>query len=169
MEYMDYLANMPQQIMDATAFVPENIKNFIALALCMTFGYLLYVWAVRLLIVEKVDPYPIWLHSWMITIDIIGTITFWKLAFTYDFFWLFLLFGIGLPIWVFMEAYCIYKGVKNARQEHFGLFEQKAYQREAGLGLRPWNGRGVFWHQRMDVFDARRRLQRWYLHGLPLY
>ncbi|AGK55218.1 hypothetical protein B1NLA3E_17370 [Bacillus sp. 1NLA3E] len=122
---MDYLANMPQQIIDAMTLVPENTGNIIAWILCMTFGYLMYVWPIRIMLREKVDVFPIWLHCWMITIDIIGSLTFWKLAFAYDFFWLFVVMGIGLPIWVCMEAICISFGVKHNRQEEFGLLSKE--------------------------------------------
>lgn len=123
--YMDYLANVPEQVMEVMAFQPGSIipihpEAFVAMLLCMTFGFLLYIQALRIMFREKVDPYPLWLHCWMISIDSTGTIMSWQCAFEHDFFWLFVLFGLFLPVWVCMEAICIYNGVKKHRQEEFG-------------------------------------------------
>lgn len=123
--YMDFLADIPEQVMETMAFrpgtlIPVDIPAFIAMLLCMTFGYLLYVQALRIQLREKVDPYPLWLHCWMISIDFTGTIMSWQCAIEYDFFWVFVLFGIGLPIWVVMEGICIFTSVKTHRQEEFG-------------------------------------------------
>lgn len=123
--YMDYLEDMPEQVIATMSFqpgtfVPVNVGALIAMVLCMTFGYLLYVQALRISLREKVDPYPLWLHCWMISIDFTGTIMSWQCALEYDFFWVFVLFGIGLPIWVIMEGLCIIKSVKSHRQEEFG-------------------------------------------------
>lgn len=124
MEYMQYLANFPQQIVDAMSFRPENIPHFIALILCGTFGYLLYVQGVRVLRREKTDPYPLYMHCWMFTFDVLGTITSWILMFKFDFFWMFTVFAICVPIWVVMEAYCIYFAVKHERRLHFEGLEK---------------------------------------------
>ena len=123
--YMDFLKDVPGQVMEVMAFqpgtlIPVHPEALIAMLLWMTFGYLLYVQALRIMVREKVDPYPIWLHCWMISIDFTGSIMSWQCAIEHDFFWVFVLFGIGLPIWVCMEAVCIYKSVKNHRQEEFG-------------------------------------------------
>lgn len=125
MDYMSYLEGIPEQVMAKMAFqpgtlIPVDIPAFIAMLLCMTFGYLLYVQALRIMVREKVDPYPLWLHCWMISIDFTGTIMSWQCALEHNFFWVFVLFGIGLPIWVVMEAICIVKAVNNQRQEEFG-------------------------------------------------
>ena len=112
--YMDFLKDVPGQVMEVMAFqpgtlIPVHPEALIAMLLCMTFGYLLYVQALRIMVREKVDPYPIWLHCWMISIDFTGSIMSWQCAIEHGFFWVFVLFGIGLPIWVCMEAICIYK------------------------------------------------------------
>ena len=121
MEYMQYLADYPLQIMDAMAFRVENIPNFIALMFCGTFGYLLYVQGIRVLLREKTDPYPLYMHCWMITFDILGAITSWALAIEHDWFWMFTLFALCVPIWVVMEAYCIWYGIKHESERalHF--------------------------------------------------
>lgn len=78
---------------------------------------------------ENIDPYPVYLHCWMITIDCIGTITFWMLlsqhlnvADIVGGAWVFVLFSCGLPVWVFMEAKSIIHDIKDetSRQIYFG-------------------------------------------------
>lgn len=118
MPHMEYVANMPQQIIDAMQFNVECIPNIIAWLLCMTFGYLMYTEAMNIIKKEGTDPYPLLLHCWMITIDTIGTITSWYLAITYNFFWIFVIFGIGLPIWVLMEARCIHAVITNQKERN---------------------------------------------------
>lgn len=123
--HMDWLMGLPEQMMEVMAFqpdslIPVNIHVHVAFWLAMVFGYLLYVQAIRVVLREKVDPYPLWLHCWMITIDITGTIMSWQVAMAHDFFWVFVLLGVGLPVWVVMEAICIVKGVNDHRQEEFG-------------------------------------------------
>lgn len=120
MEYMQFLADFPLQLMDAMDLRIENCPHFLAFALCGTFGYLLYVQSIRILRREKTDPYPLYMHCWMITIDCIGTVTAWYLMLKYDFYWFFTLFALCVPIWVAMEAYSIYFGVKYERGRHFG-------------------------------------------------
>ena len=78
---------------------------------------------------ENIDPYPVYLHCWMITIDCIGTIPFWMLlsqhlnvADIVGGAWVFVLFSCGLPVWVFMEAKSIIHDIKDetSRQIYFG-------------------------------------------------
>lgn len=120
-DYMSYMTTIPEQMMQAMAFAPENIPAFIAMALCSTGGFLVYIWALKMIVKEKTDPYPLWLHCWMITWDAITSVTCWIMAFNYDFFWLFVMFGVFEPIWVIMEAICIYQAVKqrSSREEEF--------------------------------------------------
>ena len=114
------LYGVPEYITQVLAFKAENIPAFIALMACSTGGFLLYIWAMRLTIKEKCDPYPLWVHCWMISWDCIGTAMSIYLAFHYDFFWVFVMFSFCEPIWVLMEAFCIYNDIKLQRQEEFG-------------------------------------------------
>lgn len=120
MSYMQYMNDVPSQIMQAMALDPANIPNFIAVMLCSTGGFLVYIWAIRLIVREKTDPYPLWLHCWMITWDIITTFTCIYLAVQTGGFWFFAMFSVFEPIWVVMEAICIHQSIKNQRQEEFG-------------------------------------------------
>ncbi|MEZ7897743.1 MAG: hypothetical protein QMB98_02885, partial [Flaviflexus sp.] len=70
----------------------------------------------------KKSPYPIWMHCWYWSVDVVGTIVFWRLAFEYDFFWVFTAFGIALPIWVGLETWSLINGVRDEREEQFQRF-----------------------------------------------
>lgn len=128
-DYLDYLKDFPEQIMTNMSLVPEHAMNIVAMMLCCTFGYLLYTVAGRMRKREDIDPYPVYLHCWMITMDSIGTITFWRLLAMYHTpeqllggAWVFLFFSIGLPIWIGMEARSIHHDIKSqeSRQLNFG-------------------------------------------------
>lgn len=120
---LDRLQGFPEQIMSAMALAPENALNIFAMFLCATFGYLLYTVAGGMRKKVGVDPYPVMLHCWMITIDSIGSVTFWLLLSqhcTVDELlggaWVFLFFSIGLPIWVVMEARSILHCINSERE-----------------------------------------------------
>lgn len=128
------MQHMPEQIIQHMTFTQQNTGTIISWIISMIFGYLLYTEAVKLIIREKTDPYPIFLHCWMITIDCIGTVTFWTLAFKYHFFWLFVLMGVELPIWVCMEATCIAYAIKHNRNEDFaGLTKGDVPEKQATI------------------------------------
>lgn len=132
MNYMNYLIDMPKQLINTMSFRMENFGTIFDFVLCMTLGYLLYTRSLKMILREGTDPYPVQLHTWMITIDSIGSVTFWLLAFKYDFFWMFVVMGIGLPIWVIMEAYSIYRAVKYNRAEEFqGLSKETVTEKVA--------------------------------------
>ncbi len=128
-DYLDHLKDFPGQIMSAMSLSPDHALNIVAMFLCCTFGYLLYTVAGRIRKREDIDPYPVMLHCWMITIDTIGTITFWLLLSQHmsvedllNGAWVFLFFSIGLPIWIVMEAQSIHHDIKDAtsRKLNFG-------------------------------------------------
>lgn len=53
--YLDYLQNFPMQIMENMSLEKGHIMNIIAMALCCTFGYLLYTVAGRVRKREDID------------------------------------------------------------------------------------------------------------------
>ena len=57
--YMHYLQHMPEQLIQHMTFSQQNIGTIISWVLCMSFGYLLYTQALKQIIREKVDPYPL--------------------------------------------------------------------------------------------------------------
>lgn len=125
--YQDYLVNVPQQLIDGMTFSVENIPNFIPFILCMTFGYLLYTESGKVWKKEHIEVYPLYLHCWMITFDVIGTINAWYCVAVYGPFWLFILWGVCFPIWIVMEAQSIIRSCKTPeiRQQNFGRLSKE--------------------------------------------
>ena len=120
--YMQWLDDMPGQLANGMWFDLANIHIFIAWIIGYIVGYMLYTQAFKVGKEQGVVPYPMWLHCYMMSIDLIGTITFWYLAFTHDFYWFFCLQGIALPIWLWMEIKSIRAGLDNPdeRNNEFG-------------------------------------------------
>lgn len=121
-EGFEFLQNMPQQIVDNMTFTAANIPCIIAYVLVMTGGFLVWFPGFSCCLREKRSPYPIWMHCWYISGDFLGTIFFWYLAVQYDFFYVFVIFGIGLPLWMCLEAFNIYQAIKNEKEEQFQLY-----------------------------------------------
>lgn len=149
--YMQFLNDMPQQLMDKMWFEKANIPVFFAWIVAYITGYLLYTHAGRVTKKQGVQPYPLWIHCYMISIDTIGTITYWILAFTHGFYWYFVVQGIALPLWMFMEAKSIIAGIKDKEEREFefgryrkgGVSESQAKMYcagifVAGLALNMW-------------------------------
>lgn len=132
--YMRYLNNMPQQLVDHMSLNSQNIGTIASWVIAMIFGYLLYTRAIKIIKTDQIDPYPLWLHCWMISIDAIGTVDFWMMAVKYHYFWLFVVMGVGLPIWICLEAYCIHFAVTHHRQSEFaGLTKGEISLKQAWL------------------------------------
>lgn len=143
---IDYLANLPEQVMSAMSFSPDHIMNYVALLLCMTFGYLLYTVAGEIRKRENIDPYPVYLHCWMITFDTLSAISSWCLLYQYHTpeqlaggAWVFLLFSLGLPVWVFMEAKSILHTIKDEKQRSLN------FRHLVPAGQKPTEKQARFW------------------------
>lgn len=117
--YMQYLNDIPQQLMDKMWPSVENIPVFFAWIVAYITGFLLYTYAGKVTKEQGVQPYPLWIHCYMFSIDLIGTVTYWYLAFTHGFYWYFIVQGIALPLWMFMEAKSIIAGIKNKDEREF--------------------------------------------------
>lgn len=142
MEYMQYLSDIPSQLMDKMTIGADNIPVFLAWIVAYTTGFLLYLFAGRVAKKQGAEPYPLWIHCYMISIDIIGTITFILLAFANDFFWFFCLQSVALPIWIFLEIKSVYAGIKDpeARQMEFGRLRKGPVSEKDAL----FYGVGIF-------------------------
>lgn len=140
--YADYIMQVPQRLTECMSFDTANIvPYFIPFILCMTFGYLLYTEAGNVWKKEGIEVYPLYLHCWMITFDITGTLMSIYMWVTTGFFWLWALWSIAFPIWVCMEAMSIYRSCKSPqiRQENFGrlsrdpITEKQAFTWSIGM------------------------------------
>ncbi|WP_027431761.1 hypothetical protein [Lachnospira multipara] len=87
------------------------VSSWIAVALAVIFGLLVYIIPIIITEKDKVGPYPLWLHSFYCAADFMGIWVFldaWK---NYDNFALFLLLAIGEAIWVGMEIFSLQRAL----------------------------------------------------------
>lgn len=108
-------------IINALSFgSPHFASLLLAFGLANAIGLLEYIWAVVLTVREKKGPFPVWMHTFFLAHDSTAAVVFTWLAFKYNFFWLFVVYGIGMYTWTVMEIYCLIMGIKYARQEDWG-------------------------------------------------
>lgn len=117
--YMEYLNDIPQQLMDKMWFEVENIPVFFTWIVAYITGFLLYTYAGKVTKEQGVQPYPLWIHCYMFSIDTIGVLTYLYLALTHHFYWYFDLQVIALAMWLMMEAKCISAGIKDKDEREF--------------------------------------------------
>lgn len=91
-------------------------------AFAFLIGYLEYIYSFRLVLREKLAPYPVWMHTFYFAHDLTGAIVFFRLAQQHDFFWFFTAASIALVIWNCFEVFNLYMAVKVERQEIWGKF-----------------------------------------------
>ncbi len=114
--------DVPGVIMEHMTPSVENIPVFIMMAVNIILGFMLYTNVAGVQKRDGKDPYPLFLHCVLIVWDTLCTIMMWILAFRYDFFWLWTLFGILEPIWVWGEVKSIQAHIKTDREEELGRF-----------------------------------------------
>lgn len=91
-------------------------------AIAFAIGYLEYIYSFRLVIRERLAPYPVWMHTFYFAHDLTGAIVFFNLAQQYEFFWFFTGASIALMIWNCFELFNLYMAVKVERQDIWGKF-----------------------------------------------
>lgn len=108
---------MVQEVMNSYATNPALLHIS---ALAFLIGYLEYIYSFRLVLREKMAPFPIYMHTFYLAHDFTGAVVFGKLALEYEFFWFFSAASIALLIWNFFEMFNLYMAVKVERQEIWG-------------------------------------------------
>lgn len=102
----------PQDFIDHLSIGADGwISAWIAIALAVIFGLLVYIIPIYLTEKEKLGPYPLWLHTFYCAADFMGIWVFldaWK---NYNHFPLFLVLAIGEAIWVVMEIFCLQRAL----------------------------------------------------------
>lgn len=110
-----------QQIIDVFSFSnPDIVAVIIAFAIANTIGLLEYFWAVAINLKEHKTPFPVWAHTFFFAHDFTAGVVFMTLAFQYDFFWLFVVYGLGMLTWTCLEAINMRTIVKYERAEVLG-------------------------------------------------
>lgn len=110
---------MVEEIMHSFTTKPELL--WIA-AFAFLIGYLEYIYSFRLVIRERLAPYPVWMHTFYFAHDITASVVFFRLAQQHDFFWFFTAASIALLVWNAFELFNLYMAVKVERQDIWGKF-----------------------------------------------
>lgn len=134
--YADYIIGVPQRLVEAMSFNVDNIiPYFIPFVLCMTFGYLLYTEAGNVWKQQKEEPYPVYMHCWMITFDFTGTLMSIYMWVTTGFFWIWALWSIAFPVWMIMEAQSILRSCrsKEVRMQNFSRTSKEPISEKTAL------------------------------------
>ncbi|ACV23757.1 Uncharacterised protein [Slackia heliotrinireducens] len=100
---------------------PDFTGIIIAFAIANAIGLLEYAWAVALSLKENKTPFPAWCHAFMFAHDLTAGIVFATLAFQHHFFWLFVVYGLGMLTWTCLEAINIRTVIKYEKEEAFGI------------------------------------------------
>lgn len=112
-----------QDMMTSLSFDnPHIIQVLLTAAVAFGFGYLVYIYCIILLVKEKRSPYPVWMHTFYLACDIIGTVFWFIEAKQNDWFWAFCAFSVAMFIWVCCELWSLYMAIKHERQEAFGRY-----------------------------------------------
>lgn len=102
----------PQDFIDHLSFGADGaVAAWIAIALTVVFGLLVYIIPIILTEKEHVGPYPLWLHTFYCAADFMGIWVFLDAYRNYEHYFLFLLLAIGEAIWVCMEIYCLQRAL----------------------------------------------------------
>lgn len=96
------------------------IGAWVAIALAVVFGLLVYIIPIYLCEKDKVGPYPLWLHTFYCAADFMGIWVFLDAWLKYDHFLLFALLAIGEAIWVGMEIFCLQRACTYEKELNFG-------------------------------------------------
>jgi hypothetical protein len=112
----------PSMVDELMASYTDNIPLLIISFYTFLIGYMEYIYSFRLIMREKLAPYPVWMHTFYFAHDFTGAVIFFLLARKHDWFWFFTLASIALIIWNCFEIFNIYKAVTVERQHIWGKF-----------------------------------------------
>ena len=110
----------PQDFIDHLSVGAEGWQSaWVAVALAVIFGMLVYIIPIYLTEKEKMGPYPLWMHTFYCAADFMGIWVFLDAWLKYDHFPIFLLLSIGEAIWVVMEIYCLQRACTYEKDINF--------------------------------------------------
>lgn len=107
-------------------FNPENPQFWtilVAALIAFLIGYIEQFLSIIMIHQEKHGSFPMPLNTFYLAHDFLTGVVFLYLGFYNNFFYMFMILGIGMFIWNFTEVYDMYDYVKNNREETFrGMF-----------------------------------------------
>lgn len=102
----------PQDFVDHLSIGSDGwVGAWVAVALAVVFGLLVYILPIILTEKDHVGPYPLWLHTFYCAADFMGIWVFIAAWNATDHFPLFLLLAIGEAVWVLMEIFCLQRAM----------------------------------------------------------
>ncbi|MBT8339996.1 MAG: hypothetical protein HKP58_10390 [Desulfatitalea sp.] len=99
------------------AFTNNPERMFPAAFVAITVGYIYYVYSFLLIRRDKKSSIPLWLHVFFLADDTTACVIFFLAAMKYNWYWFYVMFSVGMFIWIFFELYCIRFALLNERQE----------------------------------------------------
>lgn len=108
----------------AAAFRPDNTPLILIGSITFAIGFLQYVYSVRLLVREKLSPFPVWMHTFYVAHDSTWAFFFFFAAGRYHDNPVFMAVSIAHVVWVMLEIYSLVQIVRFdiSRREQFGLY-----------------------------------------------
>lgn len=102
---------------------PEFVGILVAALIAFLIGYIEQFLSIIMIKQEKHGAFPMPLNTFYLAHDFLTGVIFLFLGFYNNFFYIFMILGIGMFIWNFTEIYDMYDYVKNNREETFrGMF-----------------------------------------------
>ncbi len=98
---------------------PEFVGILIAALIAFLIGYVEQFMSIIMIHKEKHGSFPMPLNTFYLAHDFLTGVIFLILGFYNNFFYIFMVLGIGMFIWNFTEVYDMYDYVKNNREETF--------------------------------------------------
>lgn len=106
------------------AFAPGNTLLSVVGGITFAIGFLQYVYSVRLLVREKLSPFPVWMHTFYIAHDSTWAFLFFCASAHYQWNPVFMFTSIAHVAWVLLEIFSLVLIVRFdiSRREQFGLY-----------------------------------------------
>lgn len=108
----------------AAAFRPDNTPLLIIGSITFAIGFLQYIYSVRLLVREKLSPFPVWMHTFYVAHDSTWAFLFYVASGNYHHNPVFMAVSIAHVVWVLLEIFSLVLIVRFdvSRREQFGLY-----------------------------------------------
>jgi hypothetical protein len=116
------------------AFRFDNIPLLVASAITFALGFWEYIYSFRLVIREKMAPFPIWMHTFYLAHDSSWAIILFIAASHYHWNWFLTGAASALLVWNCFEIFNLYKAVTIERQEIWGAYYGKNVSWRRALG-----------------------------------
>jgi hypothetical protein len=126
---MNYYAAM------AAAFTPDNTPLLIVGTITFAIGFLQYIYSVRLLVREKLSPFPVWMHTFYVAHDSTWAFLFYVAATKYHNNPVFMAVSVAHVVWVLLEIFSLVQIVRFdiSRREQFGLYFRQNVSRNQAV------------------------------------